>query len=69
MKLKIKKHINNTIGISRYTMAKFVLDYIINSPLSGKVSSCDVGLYLKSITLGSSTTNSNSNDINNYIDK
>ena len=50
-------------------MAKFVLNYIINSPLSGKVSSCDVGLYLKSITLGSSTTNSNSNDINNYIDK
>ena len=50
-------------------MAKFVLNYIINSPLSGKVSSCDVELYLKCITLGSSTTNSNSNDINNYIDK
>ena len=61
MKLKIKKHINNTIGISRCNMAKFLLDYIINSPLSGKVSSCDVQLYLKSITLGSSTANSNSN--------
>ena len=58
--------IPDTIGISGCTMAKIILDFIINSPIQDKVSSRDVGRYLKSITLASSSSSStNSNDGNN----